>query len=102
MPMTQGAINTYDGPVRLRSRALAEPETAESLTARSLQSGPRSLALFTNIPMSRVAKGNAFAHINDTTLGAFAYVPPSEVLNHLIRFLSTWSGTELRTAFLCS
>ncbi|KAF8440387.1 hypothetical protein L210DRAFT_3539526 [Boletus edulis BED1] len=44
--------------------------------------------------MSCLAKGSALAHISDTTLGAFAFVPPSEVLNHLIRFLSTWSGTD--------
>ncbi|KAG6374382.1 hypothetical protein JVT61DRAFT_4418 [Boletus reticuloceps] len=49
--------------------------------------------------MSCLAKGSALAHISDTTLGAFAFVTPSEVLNHLIRFLSTWSGTELRAAF---
>lgn len=52
--------------------------------------------------MSRLAKGSALAHVSDITLGTFALVPPSEVLNHLIRFLSTWSGTELRTAFLFS
>ncbi|KAF8554598.1 hypothetical protein OG21DRAFT_1597242 [Imleria badia] len=44
--------------------------------------------------MSRLAKGSALAHIGDATLGAFAFIPPSEVLNHLIRFLSTWSGTD--------
>lgn len=52
--------------------------------------------------MSRLATGSALAHVSDATLGAFALVPPSDVLNHLIRFLSTWSGTELRTAFLFS
>jgi len=42
--------------------------------------------------MSR--KAYALSHISDATLGAFALFPPSEVLNHLIRFLSTWSGTD--------
>jgi len=44
--------------------------------------------------MSRLAKGGALAHIRDATLGAFALVPPSEFLNNLVRFLSTWSGTD--------
>ena len=30
----------------------------------------------------------------DSTLGVFALVPSSETLNHLVRFLSTWSGSE--------
>ncbi|KAH0833055.1 hypothetical protein J3R83DRAFT_12046 [Lanmaoa asiatica] len=45
--------------------------------------------------MSRLAKGSALAHVSDVTLGAFALVPPSEALNHLIRFLSTWSAHAL-------
>jgi len=32
--------------------------------------------------------------IEDMTLGAFGYLRPSETLNHLIRYLSTWSGSE--------
>ncbi|KAI9450922.1 hypothetical protein BJY52DRAFT_136071 [Lactarius psammicola] len=28
------------------------------------------------------------------TLGAFGNLRPSETLNHLIRYLSTWSGTN--------
>jgi hypothetical protein len=32
--------------------------------------------------------------IEDMTLGAFSNLPPSETLNHLIRYLSTWSGSE--------
>lgn len=52
--------------------------------------------------MSRLAKGGALAHISDATLGAFALVPPSEFLNNLVRFLSTWSGTELRMTFFSS
>ncbi|KAH8987063.1 hypothetical protein EDB86DRAFT_3082430 [Lactarius hatsudake] len=32
--------------------------------------------------------------IEDTTLGAFGNLRPSETLNHLIRYLSTWSGSD--------
>jgi len=32
--------------------------------------------------------------IEDMTLGAFGNLPPSETLNHLIRYLSTWSGSD--------
>ncbi|KAF9243424.1 hypothetical protein BU15DRAFT_86395 [Melanogaster broomeanus] len=42
--------------------------------------------------MSHPAK--ALARLSDTTLGAFAFVPSSETLDHLVRYLSTWSGTE--------
>ncbi|KAJ7717736.1 hypothetical protein DFH07DRAFT_861003 [Mycena maculata] len=34
------------------------------------------------------------ARLNDTVLGAWSSVPPSERLDHLIRYLSTWSGTD--------
>ncbi|CAO1618441.1 unnamed protein product [Sympodiomycopsis kandeliae] len=30
----------------------------------------------------------------DKTLGSFSNVPPSPLLDHLIRYLSTWSGTD--------
>lgn len=58
--------------------------------------------LSSTILMSRLGKGSALAHISDATLGGFALFPPSDILNHLTRFLSTWSGTELRMAFLFS
>ncbi|KAH9167835.1 hypothetical protein EDB89DRAFT_1995071 [Lactarius sanguifluus] len=32
--------------------------------------------------------------IEDMTLGAFGNLRPSETLNHLIRYLSTWSGSD--------
>ncbi|KAI9453331.1 hypothetical protein F5148DRAFT_1300871 [Russula earlei] len=32
--------------------------------------------------------------IEDITLGAFGNLPPSEKLNHLVRYLSTWSGSD--------
>ncbi|KAH9998938.1 hypothetical protein BJV77DRAFT_1058526 [Russula vinacea] len=32
--------------------------------------------------------------IEDITLGAFGNLQPSETLNHLVRYLSTWSGSE--------
>jgi hypothetical protein len=34
------------------------------------------------------------SRIEDVTLGAFGNLQPSETLNHLIRYLSTWSGSE--------
>ncbi|ETW83424.1 hypothetical protein HETIRDRAFT_241554, partial [Heterobasidion irregulare TC 32-1] len=34
----------------------------------------------------------------DLSLGLFALVPPSETLDHLIRYLSTWSGSEYLTS----
>ncbi|KAJ6607383.1 hypothetical protein B0H10DRAFT_2072096 [Mycena sp. CBHHK59/15] len=46
--------------------------------------------------MSR-AKPLTLARLNDLVLGAWSSVPPSETLDHLLRYLSTWSGTELRT-----
>lgn len=42
--------------------------------------------------MSRPLKH--LARFSDATLGAFAFVPSSETLDHLIRYLSTWSGTD--------
>ncbi|KAA1476238.1 hypothetical protein DENSPDRAFT_843142 [Dentipellis sp. KUC8613] len=44
--------------------------------------------------MSRPAKPLTLARVNDLTLGAFSRVPPSETLDHLIRYLSTWSGSD--------
>lgn len=32
--------------------------------------------------------------IDDIVLGAFSLVPTSETLDHAIRYLSTWSGSE--------
>ncbi|KAJ7637636.1 hypothetical protein DFH06DRAFT_1218750 [Mycena polygramma] len=43
--------------------------------------------------MSR-SKPVTLARINDTVLGAWSLVPPSETLEHLLRYLSTWSGTD--------
>ncbi|KIK87699.1 hypothetical protein PAXRUDRAFT_831827 [Paxillus rubicundulus Ve08.2h10] len=42
--------------------------------------------------MSHPVKG--LARFSDATLGAFAFVPSSETLDHLIRYLSTWNGTD--------
>lgn len=44
--------------------------------------------------MSRSKAGANIARLNDLTLGAFSSVQPSETLDHLIRYLSTWSGSE--------
>jgi hypothetical protein len=32
--------------------------------------------------------------IENLTLGAFGNLQPSDTLNHLVRYLSTWSGSE--------
>jgi len=32
--------------------------------------------------------------IEDITLGAFGTLPPSKTLDHLVRYLSTWSGSD--------
>ncbi|PCH42056.1 hypothetical protein WOLCODRAFT_137663 [Wolfiporia cocos MD-104 SS10] len=44
--------------------------------------------------MSRSTKSLTLARIEDLTLGSFAFVPTSETLDHLVRYLSTWSGSD--------
>ncbi|KAG2341769.1 hypothetical protein BDR05DRAFT_964775 [Suillus weaverae] len=44
--------------------------------------------------MSRASKLHTLARLNDVTLGSFSNVPSSETLNHLVRYLSTWSGSD--------
>ncbi|KAG6332992.1 hypothetical protein ID866_6097 [Astraeus odoratus] len=44
--------------------------------------------------MSRAPRVNMVAQIPDAILGAFALVPSSAALDHLVRYISTWSGTE--------
>jgi hypothetical protein len=34
------------------------------------------------------------ANATDAVLGAFSNVPPNETLEHLIRYLGTWSGFD--------
>ncbi|KAF7330497.1 TPR-REGION domain-containing protein [Mycena venus] len=51
--------------------------------------------------MSR-SKPLTLARLNDAILGAWSSVPPSETLDHLLRYLSTWSGTELRILYSCN
>ncbi|KAI0034218.1 hypothetical protein K488DRAFT_84192 [Vararia minispora EC-137] len=41
-----------------------------------------------------VIKKPDLVRLSDATLGAFARVPPSETLDHLLRYLSTWSGSD--------
>ncbi|KAI6155192.1 hypothetical protein BKA82DRAFT_991927 [Pisolithus tinctorius] len=43
-----------------------------------------------------MSRAHAVARLNlsDATLGAFAFVPPSATLDHLVRYLSTWNGTD--------
>lgn len=49
---------------------------------------------FLTINMSRQSKSLTLARLSDVTLGAFAFVPSSETLDHLVRYLSTWSGSD--------
>jgi len=42
--------------------------------------------------MSR--KSSTIVRLNDVVLGSFALMPSSDTLNHLIRYLSTWSGSD--------
>ena len=44
--------------------------------------------------MTNTYKPLTIDRIEDLTLGAFGNLRPSETLNHLIRYLSTWSGSE--------
>ncbi|KAI1796954.1 hypothetical protein LXA43DRAFT_985278 [Ganoderma leucocontextum] len=41
-----------------------------------------------------LSKPLTLARIEDLTLGAFANVAPSQTLDHLVRFLSSWSGSD--------
>ncbi|KAL5535828.1 hypothetical protein ACEPAF_3922 [Sanghuangporus sanghuang] len=40
------------------------------------------------------SKDLAFAFLNDSVLGAFGRAPTSEKLDHAVRYLSTWNGTD--------
>ncbi|KAI0648977.1 hypothetical protein C8Q79DRAFT_484418 [Trametes meyenii] len=44
--------------------------------------------------MAGQSKPLTLSRLEDLTLGAFANVPSSETLDHLVRFLSTWSGSD--------
>lgn len=44
--------------------------------------------------MSRPSKSLTASRLNDLVLGSFGLVPSSETLDHLVRYLSTWSGSE--------
>ncbi|KAL6301355.1 hypothetical protein BKA93DRAFT_467088 [Sparassis latifolia] len=44
--------------------------------------------------MSHPTKVLTLSRIEDLTLGSFAFVPSSATLDHLVRFLSTWSGSD--------
>jgi len=44
--------------------------------------------------MSRVSKPLTTARLNDAVLGCFAHIRPSETLDHLVRYLGTWSGSD--------
>ncbi len=59
------------------------------LTSHGALLGARSLY---DTIMSTTRK--RLSRIEDLTLGAFGNLQPSETLNHLIRYLSTWNGSE--------
>jgi hypothetical protein len=44
--------------------------------------------------MSNTRKALTVDKLEDITLGAFSNLRPSETLDHLIRYLSTWNGSE--------
>ncbi|KAF8150061.1 hypothetical protein B0H34DRAFT_732268 [Crassisporium funariophilum] len=44
--------------------------------------------------MSRLSKPLTAARINDAILGSFAHFRPSETIDHLVRYLGTWSGSD--------
>ncbi|CAL1717045.1 unnamed protein product [Somion occarium] len=44
--------------------------------------------------MSRSQKNSTLSQLEDTILGVFSHVPSSETLDHLVRYLSTWSGSD--------
>lgn len=44
--------------------------------------------------MSSISKKLTTQRIDDLVLGAFSLAPTSETLDHAIRYLSTWSGSE--------
>lgn len=46
--------------------------------------------------MSRSSKSLTPARLNDAILGCFGRLQPSDTLDHLVRYLGTWSGSELR------
>jgi hypothetical protein len=49
-----------------------------------------------------IARKRLVNRIEDITLGAFGNLQPSETLNHLVRYLSTWSGSEcVSFSFFC-
>ena len=50
--------------------------------------------------MSRSSKSLTPARLNDVILGCFGRLQPSDTLDHLVRYLGTWSGSELRITSL--
>ncbi|KAF8071782.1 hypothetical protein FPV67DRAFT_897022 [Lyophyllum atratum] len=41
-----------------------------------------------------LSKPLTLARLNDAVLGSFALLQPSETLDHLVRYLATWSGSD--------
>ncbi|KAF9060503.1 hypothetical protein BDP27DRAFT_1370463 [Rhodocollybia butyracea] len=40
------------------------------------------------------SKPSSIAKLNDSILGCFSALPPSEFIDHLVRYLGTWSGSD--------
>ncbi|KAJ8084469.1 hypothetical protein PM082_003239 [Marasmius tenuissimus] len=40
------------------------------------------------------SKPATLSKLTDATVGCFSRLPPSEFINHLVRYLSTWSGSD--------
>jgi hypothetical protein len=58
--------------------------------------GPCSSPIFeaAHYTIMSTARRRLVNRIEDVTLGAFGNLQPSDTLNHLIRYLSTWNGSE--------
>ncbi|KAE9398905.1 hypothetical protein BT96DRAFT_858767 [Gymnopus androsaceus JB14] len=44
--------------------------------------------------MTSYSKPTSLAKLNDAVLGCFSAFPPSEFIDHLVRYLGTWSGSD--------
>jgi hypothetical protein len=61
---------------------------------RAGRRAPHSSSSPSTMSVSAYGKTSTLAHLNDAVLGAFSRVNPSPTLDHLLRYLSTWSGSE--------
>ncbi|KAH8990222.1 hypothetical protein EDB92DRAFT_2114994 [Lactarius akahatsu] len=74
---------------------VAHHETSETRTRRGPPNGVPSITLNTHaMTMATTFKPLTADRIEDVILGAFGNLRSSETLNHLIWYLSTWSGSD--------